>query len=138
MFSSRAVRGVSLALVASIAISVLTGCAPKTPQAQGEGMSNNFFLFNTIYFFALIWFGYYFLVIRPNVMKEKERKEFLEKLKKGEDVLTTGGIHGKFVSFEGDDAIIEVDRNVKLRIKSANLTVPAAPKKGGEGTAVTK
>ena len=110
----------------------VVGCAPP-PQAGGAEMSTGNFLFSSFYFFALIYFGYYFMVMRPQMLREKDQKAFLEGLKKGDDVVSTGGIYGKVVSVEGEAVIVEVDRNVKLRFRASNLSSARQEEKKGEG-----
>lgn len=68
----------------------------------------------------------YFLMIRPQVKKQKERQKMIDALQKGDNVVTSGGIHGKVVGFTDNDktVIVKVDDNVKLNIdRSAVGTV---------------
>ena len=68
--------------------------------------------------FLLIIGVFYFLIIRPQTKKQKEHQKLLESLKKGDSVVTVGGIHGKIMGFKNDDKvlIIKVDDNVKLEV----------------------
>lgn len=61
-----------------------------------------------------IFVVFYFFMIRPQQKKQKEAKKFREALKKGDSVVTLGGLHGKVTSV--DDAIVtlDVDRGTKL------------------------
>lgn len=72
---------------------------------------------NQIFSIAL-WIGiiviFYFFMIRPQQQKQKEQKRFIENLKKGDAVVTIGGLHGRVVSVEGTSVVLEVDRGVKL------------------------
>jgi len=68
----------------------------------------------------------YFLMIRPQMKKQKERQKMIDALQKGDKVVTTGGIHGKVVGFADNDktVILQVDEKVKLNIdRSAVGTV---------------
>lgn len=60
----------------------------------------------------------YLLILRPQAKKQKERQRMLDAVKKGDDIVTAGGIHGKVVGVKNDDKelIIKVDDNVKLTI----------------------
>ncbi|GAB4379099.1 MAG: preprotein translocase subunit YajC [Calditrichia bacterium] len=60
----------------------------------------------------------YFLILRPQAKKQRERQKMLESVKKGDEVVTVGGIHGKVVGMkEGDKVLIlKVDDNVKLTV----------------------
>ena len=60
----------------------------------------------------------YLLILRPQAKKQKERQKMLDAVKKGDDVVTAGGIHGKVVATKDDDKvlIVKVDDNVKLNV----------------------
>lgn len=64
---------------------------------------------------------FYFFMIRPQMKKAKEQKKYIEALKKGDKILTIGGIYGKVVEVKDDGTIImEVEDGTKMRIlKSA-------------------
>ncbi|MDI1234811.1 MAG: preprotein translocase subunit YajC [bacterium] len=69
----------------------------------------------------------YFFMIRPQQKKAKAQKAFIESLKKGDKIITTGGIHGKIVSLEATTAVIESE-SYKLKIErsaiSSELSAP--------------
>lgn len=69
-------------------------------------------------YFGIIILIFYFFIIRPQSKKQKERQAMLEAIKKGDDVITVGGVHGKVLSFKSDGKIvvIKVDDNVKLTV----------------------
>lgn len=60
----------------------------------------------------------YLLILRPQARKQKERQKMLDLVKKGDDIVTAGGIHGKVVGIKSDDKVlvIKVDDNVKLDV----------------------
>jgi preprotein translocase subunit YajC len=97
--------------------------------AEGEGGGNPFLSFLP---FILIIVVMYFLMIRPQARKQKEKQRMVEALKKGDNVVTNGGIHGKVMGFTDDNktVIVKVDDNVKLNIdKSAiGMVVPVGSK----------
>lgn len=60
---------------------------------------------------------FYFFMIRPQMKKAKEQKKYIESLKKGDKILTIGGIYGKIVEVREDESmIIEVEDGSKMRI----------------------
>jgi preprotein translocase subunit YajC len=74
--------------------------------------------------FGLIIVVFYFLVIRPQNRKQKEAKRMLESIRKGDRVVTVGGMHGYVESVKDDAVVLKVDDNVKLKFnKSAISTV---------------
>lgn len=82
-------------------------------QAQGGGPMQIIMLVG-------IFVVFYFFMIRPQQKKQKEAKKFREALKKGDEVVTIGGIHGTIVSVDGEIVVLDVDRGTKLTVdKSA-------------------
>jgi len=72
--------------------------------------------------FVLIMLILYFLMIRPQAKRQKEKKTMLEVLKNGDRVVTIGGIHGTVAGLknQGKIVVIKVDKNTNLTvIKSA-------------------
>ncbi|MBX3164850.1 MAG: preprotein translocase subunit YajC [Bacteroidetes bacterium] len=60
---------------------------------------------------------FYFFMIRPQMKKAKEQKKYIEALKKGDKILTIGGIYGKIVEVRDDATIImEVEDGTKMKI----------------------
>ena len=74
-------------------------------------------------FIAIIMI-FYFLVIKPEKDKQKERKERLGQLKKNDQIVTAGGVHGTIVNVKTATVIVRIDDNVKVEIdKEAVATV---------------
>jgi preprotein translocase subunit YajC len=60
---------------------------------------------------------FYFFMIRPQMKKAKDQKKYIEALKKGDKILTIGGIYGKIVEVNDDATIImEVEDGTKMKI----------------------
>jgi preprotein translocase subunit YajC len=69
---------------------------------------------------------FYFFMIRPQVKRQKELTNFRTSLKKGDKIVTTGGIYGKIAEIEENAIVIEVEDKVRLRIdKNAVLKDPS-------------
>lgn len=64
----------------------------------------------------IVFLIFYFLLIRPMQKKQKEHREFLKNLKKGDRIITNGGLYGTVVSIEDDTLILKLSENVKVRI----------------------
>jgi len=74
--------------------------------------------------FILIFFIFYFLVIKPEKDKQKERKERIAGLKKNDQVVTAGGVHGTVVNVKTTTVILRIDDSVKIEVdKEAVSTV---------------
>jgi preprotein translocase subunit YajC len=61
---------------------------------------------------------FYLFFIRPQQKKQKDTKKFIEEVKKGDRIVTVGGIHGKVVNVEDDTITIDVDRGSKLVVEN--------------------
>jgi preprotein translocase subunit YajC len=72
-------------------------------------------------FLVLIFVVFYFFLILPQRRQQKREQEFRSALKKGDKVVTASGIHGEIDSIDGDTVLLEVDRNVKLRIEKSAI-----------------
>ncbi len=64
----------------------------------------------------LIFGVFYFLLIRPQSKKAKEHKTMLENVKKGDKIITSGGIYGLIEGIEGNTLTIKIAENVKIKI----------------------
>lgn len=69
--------------------------------------------------FALIIVVFYFFMIRPQMKRQKELKNFRESLQKGQKIVTTGGIYGKITEIQETTVSIEIAENVKVKIDKA-------------------
>jgi preprotein translocase subunit YajC len=101
-----------------------TGAAPA---AQPQGSPFSFLLM-----VGGIILVFYFFMIRPQQKKQKEEKMFRESLKKGDKVITIGGIHGRIAAIEDDGIFVEVDNGVKLKFDKTAIRPAgqeATPKK---------
>jgi preprotein translocase subunit YajC len=65
----------------------------------------------------LIVVVFYMFFIRPQMKKTKEQKKYRESLKKGDKIITIGGIHGKILEVRDKTFIIEIDGGNKLTIE---------------------
>ena len=65
---------------------------------------------------ALIFGVMWFFMIRPQRKQQKELQNFRDSLKKGDKVVTIGGIFGTVCEVKEDSVLIEVDNNVKIRV----------------------
>jgi len=98
---------------------LLMGAPPQGAEAGPGGIITSF-----LPFIAVILI-FYFLIIRPQNKKRKETERMLGSLKKGDRVVTIGGIHGTIQSVRDTTVIVKVDDNVKLEfLRSAisNIT----------------
>lgn len=71
---------------------------------------------------------FYLFFIRPQQKKQKDSKKFIEALKKGDQVVTVGGIHGKVLSVDENTTTVEVDKGSKLVIEKSSISLEASKK----------
>lgn len=90
------------------------------PGGQDAGAS----MLSTLIMFAAIFLIMYFLMIRPQQKRMKEREKLLSELKKGDKVIMSSGIYGVITSIDDRTVTVQVADNVKLKFeKSAVATV---------------
>jgi preprotein translocase subunit YajC len=72
---------------------------------------------------VLIFVVFYFLLIRPQQKKAKEHKEMLTKLRRGDRVVTGGGIVGTIAkAAEGDEIVVEIAENVRVKVVRGTIS----------------
>jgi len=71
---------------------------------------------------VLIFVIFYFLLIRPQQKKAKQHQEMLGKLKKNDEVMTSGGIYGKVISLADNVVTLEVAPNVRIRVNRPQIS----------------
>ena len=86
----------------------------QAAQPQGGGASMWIML-------ALIFVVMWFFMIRPQRKQQKELQNFRDGLKKGDKVVTVGGIYGTVSEIKENTVLIEVDNNVKIRVSKQAL-----------------
>jgi preprotein translocase subunit YajC len=70
----------------------------------------------------LIFGIFYFLLIRPQQQKQKEHQKMLSELKKNDEVITAGGIHGVVVNVKDSSVVLKVDENVRIEVEKSHVS----------------
>ncbi|HYY23901.1 MAG TPA: preprotein translocase subunit YajC [Candidatus Udaeobacter sp.] len=83
----------------------------------------------TILPFILIFVIMYFMVIRPQQKKSKDHQAMLNKLKKNDEVMTSGGIYGKVVALTDNVVTLEVAPNVRIRVHRPQISAVVTSEK---------
>ncbi len=94
----------------------------QATSAQGGG-------YTQIIFFVGIAVVFYFFMIRPQQKKQKDQKKFLEEIKKGDAVVTIGGLHGKVYSLNDTTITLEVDKGTKMVFEKSSISLDASKTK---------
>jgi len=89
-------------------------------QAEGGGAGGSGFFIMLIAIFAI----FYFLMIRPESKRRKERQTMLDALKRHDKIVTVGGLYGEVIDVHEDRVVIRIGEDIKVEVaKSAISTV---------------
>ena len=111
--------------------------APAIAQvAPGEQASMGGLFGRMLPMFLMVFFVFYFLQIRPQQQKLRQQDELLKSLKKGEPVLTTSGIIGRFAGADEGAVLLDVASGVRMRFEPTAITkrVESSGAKNGKDT----
>jgi preprotein translocase subunit YajC len=103
---------------------ILLGIAQQAPAAGGGSPLMSFVPM------LLIIGVMYLLVLRPQMKKQKETQKMLSELKKGDDVVTTGGILGRISGIKDDEVTLQVQEGVRLRVLRSAIAGRPSQKTG--------
>jgi preprotein translocase subunit YajC len=90
------------------------------PQNGAGGSAN---LISTLIMFGAIFLIFYFMIIRPQQKRAKEREQMLSELQKGDKVVTSGGIHGTIVGLEDKTVLLQIADNVKVKVDRSAINI---------------
>jgi len=99
-----------------------TAYAMAPGQGGGGGLTS---LFPLVAIFAI----FYFLLIRPQQKKAKTHRTMLERLKKGDQVLTAGGVYGKITALADNVVTVEIADKVRVKVARQQIAgvIPLSP-----------
>lgn len=95
---------------------IILAMAPQT----GNGGGN---LISTLIMMGSIFAIFYFMIIRPQQKRAKEREQMLSTLQKGDKVITSGGIHGTIAGIEDKTCLVQVSDNVKIKVERSAINI---------------
>jgi preprotein translocase subunit YajC len=79
----------------------------------------------------LMFVIFYFLLIRPQQKKQKEHRKMIENLKKGDRVVTTGGLHGRITGLTDTVVTMEIAEKVRVKVARGNVAAQTTTEKTG-------
>ncbi len=106
-----------------------TGLSVLQTAAPNQSMS----LMSTVVTFGLIFVIFYFLIIRPQNKKQKEMQKMIEAIKKGDKVVTIGGVHGTVQNVKDSTVVIKVDDDCKIEFSKSAVATVVAREAAAEG-----
>jgi preprotein translocase subunit YajC len=92
-------------------------------QQQATGGKSGGSGYSMLIFLGLMIVVFYFFMIRPQQKKQKQVQQFRENLKKGDKIVTIGGIHGKITDVQDTTFTIEIGDGIKVTIEKAAVAV---------------
>ena len=113
-----------------LALMGTTGAQTGTAQAGSMATS--------IITFGLIIVIIYFLIIRPQRKRDKEAKEMLASIAKGDKIVTIGGIHGTVVAIREQTVVVKVDDNSRIEFTKSAISSVVAKKGASKVSAKNK
>jgi len=96
--------------------SLMTFFMMAPPDGDGGGAMINLF------FLGAIFFVFYFFIIRPQSKRQKEIQKKVGEMKKGDKVVTGGGLIGIVNSIDDETVLLEIDSGVKARFQKSSIT----------------
>ncbi|MGH7850669.1 MAG: preprotein translocase subunit YajC [Thermodesulfobacteriota bacterium] len=103
--------------IISIALMAMGGC--MAPGAEGGAGSSPLAFLP----FVLIFVLFYFLILRPQQKQSRKKEDMLKSLKRGDNVITAGGIYGRIMNISEDDIVtLEISKGVSVRIARSGIT----------------
>ena len=97
--------------------------------AAGQGTGG----FSAFIPLILMFVIFYFLLIRPQQKKTKEHREMITRLKKGDRIVTTGGLHGRITAVGETTMTVEIAEKVRVKISRGNVAQLAQPSSQAQG-----
>jgi preprotein translocase subunit YajC len=107
--------------------------APSAPPTAPSGGASPGGIFgNPIFFLVAMLLLTWALFIRPQQRKDKEQKQMLSQVEKGDSIVTTGGIHARVTGVTDDVLTVEIAPNVRVKLQRSHVAT-RVPGGKGEG-----
>jgi preprotein translocase subunit YajC len=92
--------------------------------AEGGGQTGGLGAFVPL---ILMFVIFYFLLIRPQQKKQKQHREMIGNLKKGDRVITSGGLHGRITGLTDTVVTLEISEKVRVKVARGNISGKVEP-----------
>ncbi len=99
----------------------------RTILLQAEAPTGTPWMSNLILFggIAII---FYFFMIRPQQKKQKDQKSFISEIKKGDSIVTIGGIHGKVAAIDEETVTLDIEKGNKIKFDRSAISLESSKK----------
>lgn len=95
---------------------------PAPLQASDHPETFTSSLFRLLPMIIVCYLVFYLMVIKPQDTKVKGHQKLMESLKRGDSLVTSGGIVGKFSGIEKGFVVLEIANNVKIRVEASHIS----------------
>ena len=102
-----------------LTLAFVSGCYPQAAPEGEEGSNIGSF----IIFLALIFAFMYFVLIRPQRKRQKEHQQLITELKRGDKVVTAGGIYGQIESIGEDSVVMKIEAGTTIRVARSSVVL---------------
>ena len=72
---------------------------------------------------GLVMLVFYLFMVLPQSRRNKKQKNYRDNIKKGDRVITNGGIHGKIAEVKGDSFLLELETSTKIKIEKSSINM---------------
>lgn len=103
-----------------------TAFVAMAPPPQGGGPSAGSAMVMNLVFIGLIMLIFYFLLIRPQQQRQKKHQQMIETLRKGDRILTSGGLYCTVLNVKDDRIVATIGEDVKIEIAKAYVAAVVA------------
>ncbi len=112
-------RKLNLGLVILLLLTLvsISGCVPSGEESAAG------FDWMLIVFLVVLFVLFYFLFIRPQRKRQKEHQQLVQELKRGDNVITAGGIYGVVESISEDSIVIKVESGATIRVAKDSVAL---------------
>jgi len=97
-------------------------CYPTAEEGEEEGQTDFFTsIWPMLIFLVVIFALMYFVMIRPQRKRQQEQQSMIQELRRGDKVITAGGIHGEVETVSDDSVVIKVESGASLRVSKNSV-----------------
>jgi len=111
-------------IIMVLSLLFLVSCAPPGTEGSGGGSP-----LMAALPFVLIFGLFYLLILRPQQRQNKQRDLLLKNLKRGDKVITAGGIHARIINAEEEVLTLEIAKGVNVQVSRSSVTAKIDPDK---------
>jgi preprotein translocase subunit YajC len=89
---------------------------------QPQGGSGSGGMFSALVPILLVFLIFYFMILRPQQKKQKDREKLLSSVQKGDKVVTAGGMHGTVIGLEEKTVLVQIADDVKVKFERSAIS----------------